>query len=471
MSDLPCPNCGSDLSFVEQYGRHYCYHCGRYAPEGYGDRGAKRCPTCGGILSYVQEYDRFYCHGCDAYASLEAAAPETSVAAAAGLPSSGSTDDAMSEWVEVPPEAAQATAPSSAGVPTSATGVTPAHASQSAENEETTAPQPTSIEDGAEAVAGVHDSTPATPLAAVRVKVFAMRKAELVDLCKRLHLDPSGTKEQVRDRLLSHLEAVEARREEDPDRTRAAEESHEGKAQAPVTIVPSTGKGRAGGQLVAPTMPAEGASAGGAAGPMVITVPAPTPSPTLPQAEAVPERSAPRQRPGAQHPCPRCGRELTYIPQYRRWYCYSCQRYAPGAKARFACPTCGGPLRWIAQYERWWCDACASYASADLPHPVARPRPAASTAEPSAAAPTTAGASVRATSAHAHRSPASGIGLVGFGLALYVVFSFFAYFGPLMGVARPAAVSAEILAVLQFFAFLLVSVGAIVGLVSLRHQQ
>src|SRR5881409_2794581 len=50
---LPCPTCGSELAFLEQYQRHYCYACGNYAPEGYGDRGAKICPTCRGILSYV----------------------------------------------------------------------------------------------------------------------------------------------------------------------------------------------------------------------------------------------------------------------------------------------------------------------------------------------------------------------------------------------------------------------------------
>jgi hypothetical protein len=26
--------------------------------------------------------------------------------------------------------------------------------------------------------------------------------------------------------------------------------------------------------------------------------------------------------------CPRCGKPLTYIPQYQRWYCYDCQQYA-----------------------------------------------------------------------------------------------------------------------------------------------
>src|SRR5881397_3218980 len=79
---LPCPTCGSELAFLEQYQRHYCYACGNYAPEGYGDRGAKICPTCRGILSYVAQYDRHFCYRCNGYPadgvvlqSLEATMP------------------------------------------------------------------------------------------------------------------------------------------------------------------------------------------------------------------------------------------------------------------------------------------------------------------------------------------------------------------------------------------------------------
>src|SRR2546427_13161656 len=67
VTGLPCPNCGSELAFLEQYRRHYCYACGRYAPEGFGDQGAKRCPMCTGILSYVTQYARYYCFRCNAY--------------------------------------------------------------------------------------------------------------------------------------------------------------------------------------------------------------------------------------------------------------------------------------------------------------------------------------------------------------------------------------------------------------------
>ena len=29
-----------------------------------------------------------------------------------------------------------------------------------------------------------------------------------------------------------------------------------------------------------------------------------------------------------QYPCPNCRQPLTYISQYKRWYCYSCKKYA-----------------------------------------------------------------------------------------------------------------------------------------------
>lgn len=51
----------------------------------------------------------------------------------------------------------------------------------------------------------------------------------------------------------------------------------------------------------------------------------PAPPATAPVAPAPP--IAPAAAPGTT-PCPRCGRPLTWIPQYSRWYCYSDQQYA-----------------------------------------------------------------------------------------------------------------------------------------------
>lgn len=44
-----------------------------------------------------------------------------------------------------------------------------------------------------------------------------------------------------------------------------------------------------------------------------------TPSPAIP--------AVPTPPPASIRSCPICGTPLTYIPQYQRYYCYSCQKY------------------------------------------------------------------------------------------------------------------------------------------------
>jgi sporulation protein YlmC with PRC-barrel domain len=75
--------------------------------------------------------------------------------------------------------------------------------------------------------------------------------------------------------------------------------------------------------------------------------------------------------------CPTCNQPLTWIPQYKRWYCYNDKKYVSVNKKRFLglinsssnnvqtvvkeqstqplCPTCNQPLTWIPQYKRWYC--------------------------------------------------------------------------------------------------------------------
>ena len=74
--------------------------------------------------------------------------------------------------------------------------------------------------------------------------------------------------------------------------------------------------------------------------------------------------------------CPTCNQPLTWIPQYKRWYCYNDKKYVSVGKKRFLglmngssnvqtdvqkqstqplCPTCNQPLTWIPQYKRWYC--------------------------------------------------------------------------------------------------------------------
>jgi len=78
--------------------------------------------------------------------------------------------------------------------------------------------------------------------------------------------------------------------------------------------------------------------------------------------------------------CPTCNQPLTWIPQYKRWYCYNDKKYVSVGKKKFLgfmnrsssssnnvqtvvkeqstqplCPTCNQPLTWIPQYKRWYC--------------------------------------------------------------------------------------------------------------------
>jgi len=297
--------------------------------------------------------------------------------------------------------------------------------------------------------------------AVVRVKIFALKKSELIDLCKTYNLDPSGTKEQVQERLLSYLHDLEA--EEQP----GAEPPEETKA-APGAASPEP----VGAGVTAFEAPAEpvATSAKPAAAAIVVPVEPPTvetgePEAAEPAAEpagAVAE--VPRQPAKAEHPCPTCARELTYISQYDRYYCYSCQRYAPSVRAKGACPTCGATMRWIDQHQRWWCDSCQKYAPADLPKPAngTAARPVA------AAAPSTAPR--RAILIHHHASPALGIGLAGAGLALWVLYEFFAVLNPVLGLGINNPFDPTLGAFMIFFSYLLLAAGVMMGLSSLRDR-
>jgi sporulation protein YlmC with PRC-barrel domain len=46
-----------------------------------------------------------------------------------------------------------------------------------------------------------------------------------------------------------------------------------------------------------------------------------------PVAESQPQQAAAQPAQHAQPTCPTCGRPLTWIPQYQRWYCYNDKKY------------------------------------------------------------------------------------------------------------------------------------------------
>jgi len=63
--------------------------------------------------------------------------------------------------------------------------------------------------------------------------------------------------------------------------------------------------------------------------PIEISPPSTAVTPTVeakPKVEAAPTVT-PTPGPGAAPTCPTCGKPATWIPQYKRWYCYNCRKY------------------------------------------------------------------------------------------------------------------------------------------------
>ena len=77
--------------------------------------------------------------------------------------------------------------------------------------------------------------------------------------------------------------------------------------------------------------------------------------------------------------CPECGSIMEYTPLYKEFYCHKCKMYpsykpkdsnsnpqtvkfliAPQAGA--PCSRCGKQLTFVPQYQRWYCHSCGKYA-------------------------------------------------------------------------------------------------------------
>ncbi len=482
---LPCPTCGNELAFLEQYQRHYCYTCGNYAPEGYGDRDAKICPTCRGILSYVAQYDRQYCYRCNAYPaddavlqSLEATMPvDIRPAPEASEPSVVVTEPEKTQVAEKPAEIENKVEPEKAAEPSVEPLVTVALVPAPP------IPQPEEIVEQELPHEEATEPRPRPPI--VRLKVFQAKKPALMDLCKAYSLDPTGTKEQLRERLLSYLDTLEGEAE-----VEQGVEEPESSAE-PATTEPAGEVERESWPSSSETAEAQSAEEEPARGePTAATPPtiAPEVIETRPPQESVVERidspmlvSVPESQPDvsavpaiegtkALHPCPTCARELTYIARYRRWYCYHCRAYAPVSQSKYACPNCGAALRWIGQYERWWCDSCRRYAPADLPKPESAVVATATSAE--VAKPLSyATAYPTPTITHRHRSPGSGISLVGFGIILFVLYELLVDLPGVLSYTTGIVVAPDLAFGLRFFAFVFVALGAIMGLSAVRDRR
>ena len=72
---------------------------------------------------------------------------------------------------------------------------------------------------------------------------------------------------------------------------------------------------------------------------------------------------------------------------------------------------------------------------------------------------------------HRHRSPGSGISLVGFGVVLFVLYEVLVDLPSVLSYRTGIAVSADLAFGLRFFAFVLVAVGAIMGLSAVRDRR
>ncbi len=217
--------------------------------------------------------------------------------------------------------------------------------------------------------------------------------------------------------------------------------------------------------------------------------PGPAPAPTV---EVVPAPKPPEPAPAptpapppaveiiaVRNPCPTCGRELSYIEKYGRFYCYSCKKYAP-AKPKNPCPNCGKELTFIAQYQRHYCPSCGQYAPREMTAQILAARSMAVSAAMAASARPVAAAAARtvAVQVHQHASPGGGVGLAVAGLVVLLLYSVLW--------AIPMALNPSGLpnfslgsdentkalgAILQLIGFLMVGLGVIVGLVRLRTTK
>jgi|GEM_PF-3504404 len=59
--------------------------------------------------------------------------------------------------------------------------------------------------------------------------------------------------------------------------------------------------------------------------------------------------------------CPECQKKLTFIYQYRQWYCESCQKYHPEFPPPFLCRKCHRPAQFLPAYNQYYCPYCYKY--------------------------------------------------------------------------------------------------------------
>jgi len=148
------------------------------------------------------------------------------------------------------------------------------------------------------------------------------------------------------------------------------------------------------------------------------------------------------------NPCPTCGKELSYVRTYDRWYCSYEKKYAP---------------------KSYQAAVSATVASA----PAATPAVAVQTKLARASAAVAAApAAVVAVPTHAHKKPLAGIALVSVGFSLVILWFLIGTL-VILGVVSPNAVGLELnqlLAILGLIGLVLAMAGTILGFSSVRAR-
>jgi predicted RNA-binding Zn-ribbon protein involved in translation (DUF1610 family) len=543
---IPCPTCGRNLTFIPEYDRYYCYSCNKYAPKGIEKPPAeqkpaeektpdeKLCPTCGKPLQYVEAYGRWYCYSCKKYAPKEEEkTPEAVTFAPAVIPEEKPA-------AEMPP----AEAPVEVIPPVAAKVEEARVESPKEEAPPATTPVPEAAAPAPVAPAAEPAPTDRPPLEKRAIETG--KKSYLVSLCQAYGLDSSGNRSVLKQRLLDYMTMQGLiPKEEEEEEGVPAEVAPTVTEKPPEIIVPPEKPAEVPVAVEKPQeVPAVAEKPPKVSVPVIAppiterppeAVAAPEKPPELPKpavaaVEAPPVEKAPEKPPEvaptpqpklivvkAISPCPTCGRELTFIKTYNRYYCYNCRKYAPeeaktalpkpaaprpAAPAPIAakpsvragpeakpCPTCGGALSYIRQYNKWYCYTCKKYAAE----------------KPSNLCPTCGGpleylaqydryycydckkyAPERAvqaaaqvvrvgrvgTAAHTHGGIGAGVGLAVVALVMFILVQLFFYVPAMLGtVLFVIPNQLQITFLLHFLSGLFLILAVIAGLVGVRKKE
>lgn len=72
---------------------------------------------------------------------------------------------------------------------------------------------------------------------------------------------------------------------------------------------------------------------------------------------AIATSGQPRSEPQTDALCRDCSQQLTWVPQYSRYYCYKCSKYPP------VCQSCGKDLFWRPHENQYYCATCGKPAA------------------------------------------------------------------------------------------------------------